>query len=205
VQVIERGREVVCVRVVEWFVGGVVMESGPRPQLDLNLAPELVQELADSFKFFDRDGDGRISTGELGAVVRWLGQKVSDADLGKLMREVDTNGDGFIDLAEFMDLNTRAMAADCSGNTMPEVHSSELLPAQSAGSVDAMMSAFNVFDVDKNGFISAEELHFVLAGFGDENVSVDDCRCMIQCVDEDGDQMVNFREFEALMNGSFVF
>ncbi|KAG0577069.1 hypothetical protein KC19_5G128500 [Ceratodon purpureus] len=179
-------------------------DSSCRPQFDLNLPPQLVQELADSFRFFDRNGDGRISKEELGAVVRSLGQKVSDADLEKLMCEVDTNGDGFIDFEEFMDLNTRAMVADCS-SVMPDVCSG--IPAQSTGSSDAsaMLSAFNVFDVDKDGLISAEELHYVLAGFGDEKVSVDDCRCMIQCVDEDGDQMVNFREFEALMNGSFVF
>lgn len=173
--------------------------ASDRPQLDLNLPPQLVQELLDSFKFFDRDGDGRISKEELGAVVRSLGQKVSDADLEMLMWEVDTNGDGFIDQAEFMDLNTRGMVADSSSAT----DSVQCDASQSAAS--AMLSAFNVFDVDKNGFISAEELHFVLAGFGDKKVSVDDCRCMIQCVDEDGDQMVNFREFEALMNGAFVF
>lgn len=172
-------------------------------QIDLNLPPQLVQELIDSFNFFDRNGDGKISKEELGTVVRSLGQKVTDADLVKLMSDVDANGDGYIDLQEFIDLNARAIT-ECSpmdldaGDCARQSESRE-------GTHDAMMSAFNVFDVDRNGFISAEELHCVLVGFGDEKVSLEDCRCMIQCVDEDGDQMVNFREFEALMSGACVY
>ena len=181
--------------------------SSCQPQFDLNLPPQLVQELLDSFKFFDRDGDGGISKEELGDVVRSLGQKLSDADLDALMREVDANGDGVIDLQEFMDLNTRAMVAESNAvdADRDSLHLDHRESNPSPVHPSAVLSAFNVFDVDKNGLISAEELHFVLAGFGDENVSVDDCRSMIQRVDEDGDQMVNLREFAALMNGSFVF
>lgn len=172
-------------------------------QIDLNLPPQLVQELTDSFKFFDRNGDGKISKEELGAVVRSLGQKVTDADLGRLMSDVDANGDGYIDLQEFIDLNARAIT-ECN----PTDLDADVYARQSGspeGMHDAMVSAFNVFDVDRNGFITAEELHCVLVGFGDNKLSLEDCRCMIQCVDEDGDQMVNFREFEALMSGTCVY
>jgi calcium-binding protein CML len=167
-------------------------------QIDLNLPPQLVQELTDSFTFFDRNGDGKISKEELGTVVRSLGQKVSDADLDKLMSDVDANGDGYIDLQEFIDLNARAITESCS--PMDE----DSLQYGGGVAQDAMRSAFNVFDVDQNGFISAEELHRVLVGFGDEKVSLEDCRSMIQCVDADGDHMINFREFEALMSGMCV-
>ena len=167
-------------------------------QIDLNLPPQLVQDLTDSFNFFDRNGDGKISKEELGSVVRSLGQKVSDAELVKLMSDVDANGDGYIDLQEFIDLNAKAIT-ECSRMDL------DTDDYGSTGMRDAIVAAFNVFDVDRNGFISAEELHRVLVGFGDEKVSLEDCRCMIQCVDEDGDQMVNFREFEALMRGTCVY
>lgn len=166
---------------------------------NLNLSPDLVQELTDSFKFFDRNGYGKISKEELGTVVRSLGQKVNDAELARLISDVDSNGDGYIDLQEFIDLNARAIAECPMGmDTNMEIH--QYGPGDSMHA--AMVSAFNVFDVDRNGYISAEELHRVLVGFGDEKVSLEDCRSMIECVDEDGDQMVNFREFEALMGGT---
>lgn len=169
--------------------------------IDLNLPPQLVQELTDSFKFFDRNGDGKISKEELGAVVRSLGQKVSDAELGKLMNDVDANGDGYIDLQEFIELNAWAITESCSPMDADYPRRSCSGGAMAdQGMHDAMRSAFNVFDVDKNGFISAEELHRVLVGFGDDTVSLEDCRSMIQCVDADGDQMIDFREFEALMS-----
>lgn len=166
-----------------------------RPEIDLNLQPHLLQELTDSFKFFDRNGDGKISKEELGTVVQSLGHKVTDADLDKLMKDVDKNGDGFIDFQEFKDMNTRAMIVECPVDT--DVNRNLPQP----GSDDSLMSAFNVFDLDKNGFISSEELHSVLVGFGNEKISLDDCRFMIQCVDEDGDHIVSYTEFEALMSG----
>lgn len=176
--------------------------------IDLNLPPWLVQELTDSFKFFDRNGDGKISKEELGAVVRSLGQKVSDAELVQLMSDVDANGDGFIDLQEFIDLNARAIAESCNNNQNTNGSSAAGVEENGvpAGSLEASLrSAFHVFDVDQNGFVSAEQLHCVLVGFGDETVSLEDCRDMIQCVDADGDHMIDFREFKALMSGTFVY
>ncbi|XP_073392466.1 uncharacterized protein [Physcomitrium patens] len=72
-----------------------------------DLPPQLVGEFSDSFKVYDRNGDGKISREELGVVMRSLGQDVSDTDLELLIKEVDASGDGHIDLYEFIDLNTR--------------------------------------------------------------------------------------------------
>lgn len=164
----------------------------PLPQMDFTLPETLLQELTDSFSFFDRNGDGQICKAELGAVLRSLGETpVTDADLETLMHDVDVNGDGCLDFYEFIQLNTRAMQLE-----------SGLESSQSSSASDDWLSAFHVFDVDRNGFISAEELHRVFVGLGDEEISVEECRGMIQCVDEDGDHMVDFREFQALMTGA---
>lgn len=173
------------------------------PKAVLDLPPELVRELSDSFELFDRNGDGKISEEELGAVMRSLGQNVSGADLQKLIADVDVNGDGCIDLYEFIALNTRPVAETESfgeaGATLERSDSAE------AATKEALMSAFSMLDADNNGFISAEELHRVLVGFGDERVSLEECRQMIGCVDGDGDQMVDFREFETMMTGTCAY
>lgn len=60
------------------------------------------ESLDAAFKMFDRDGDGRISAEEL----RWVlsGGMVQDSSWEGLLREIDTNQDGEIDLREFMAL-----------------------------------------------------------------------------------------------------
>jgi calcium-dependent protein kinase len=60
------------------------------------------ESLDAAFKMFDRDGDGRISAEEL----RWVlsGGMVQDSSWEDLLREIDANQDGEIDLREFMAL-----------------------------------------------------------------------------------------------------
>jgi calcium-binding protein CML len=152
----------------------------------IDLPPPLLREISDSFQFFDRNGDGKISQDELAAVIRSLGQPVSASEIQSLIDDVDANGDGFIDLYEFIDLNTRPTSGSDSESELSDD--------------EALASAFGVFDADKNGFISANELQRVLVAFGDSMVTMEECRLMIESVDEDGDEMVDFREFVSLMN-----
>jgi calcium-binding protein CML len=163
----------------------------------IDLPPPLLRELSDSFQFFDRNGDGKISQDELAAVMRSLGQPVSDSEIQSLIEDVDANGDGFIDLYEFIDLNTRP--------TSPPTSSSDSDSESSGVDDEILASAFGVFDVDKNGYISADELQRVLVAFGDSGVTVEECRLMIESVDEDGDEMVDFREFVSMMSRNLVY
>ncbi|MQM06490.1 hypothetical protein Taro_039317 [Colocasia esculenta] len=52
------------------------------------------------FKRFDKNGDGKISSAELGEVLQTLGSASPD-EVQHMMREIDTDGDGFIDFSEF--------------------------------------------------------------------------------------------------------
>lgn len=178
----------------------------------------LVKELTATFKVFDRDGDGKISKIELVAVLSSLddGRNVlKDSEVDEMMMRADADGDGFIDLDEFIRFNTtkstssaansaeisRTLSGSSSGGISEDGR--EELSADS--SVDdeekqALQSAFDVFDVDRNGFISADELHRVMVSLGDKHTTLEDCRCMIRSVDRDGDQMVDFREFQFLMS-----
>ncbi|XP_076888722.1 polcalcin Syr v 3-like [Bidens hawaiensis] len=54
------------------------------------------------FKRFDTNGDGQISSTELGEALKTLGS-VSTEEVQRMMGKIDTNGDGFISYQEYMD------------------------------------------------------------------------------------------------------
>ncbi|KAK8713751.1 hypothetical protein V6N13_148961 [Hibiscus sabdariffa] len=65
-----------------------------------------------------------------------------------------------------------------------------------------MLEAFNVFDQNKDGFITFEELSSVLLSLGlKQGRALEDCQRMITKVDADGDGRVNFIEFKQMMRG----
>ena len=65
------------------------------------------KELKDAFAVFGADGSGTISRTELKKLMKNLGQTLSDAELHAMMDEVDTDGNGEIDFAEFKSMMVR--------------------------------------------------------------------------------------------------
>lgn len=167
------------------------MEEAP-PVAD----PVLVKELTATFRVFDKDGNGKISKEELGEVLRSLGDNLTDCELDEVMANLGGD-DGCIDLPQFITFHTNKtpVSSSSSGASDAEDEDPEMA---------ALRSAFAVFDVDKNGFISAEELQRVMRTLGDKHTSLEECRHMISCVDRDGNQMVDFSEFRSLMSGTSV-
>ncbi|XP_062194167.1 calmodulin-like protein 30 [Phragmites australis] len=60
-----------------------------------------------AFFVFDRDEDGRISAEEVMAVLLKLGYSCSLEDCRRMVRKIDRNGDGFVDMDDFMSMMTR--------------------------------------------------------------------------------------------------
>lgn len=139
-------------------------------------------EVGKVFERFDKNGDGKISVVELGDVLKALGSVTSAEELAKMMQEIDTDSDGHISLDEFV--------AFCSGDADP-YRSAE----------KELLEAFELYDQDHDGKISAAELHLVLTRLG-EGCSEQDCAGMVKSVDADGDGFVNFREFRTMMTNS---
>nr|QGZ07672.1 putative calcium-binding protein [Fragaria x ananassa] len=148
-------------------------------------AMEVSNQFKQVFEVMDANGDGKISPVELSEVLCCLGYKNKSAaakEAEGMVREMDCNGDGFIDLDEFM---TAVSANDTkrSGND----------------GGDDLMDAFLIFDTDKNGKISAKELRRVLVSLGCERSSLKECKQMIKGVDRNGDGVVDFEEFRLMM------
>lgn len=53
----------------------------------------LISEFKEAFSLFDKDGDGTITTKELGTVMRSLGQNPTEAELQDMINEVDADGE----------------------------------------------------------------------------------------------------------------
>ena len=143
-------------------------------------------EVRQIFNKFDKNGDGRISSSELKEMLSKLGPKTTSEEVNRMMAEIDKNGDGYIDLKEFREFN-------CYGDADGE--------GGSTGGDKELRDAFDLYDLDKNGVISANELHSVMKKLG-EKCSLGDCRRMIKSVDADGDGNVNFEEFKKMMTRS---
>ena len=71
------------------------------------LTEEQIAEFKEAFSLFDKDGDGTITTKELGTVMRSLGQNPTEAELQDMINEVDADGNGTIDFPEFLTMMAR--------------------------------------------------------------------------------------------------
>ncbi|XP_064623000.1 calmodulin-A-like [Lineus longissimus] len=66
--------------------------------------PHPGEDLKMAFKVFDKDGNGFISFEELKHVMTQLGEKLTDEEVQEMIREADIDGDGRIDITEFVEM-----------------------------------------------------------------------------------------------------
>ncbi|CAN4096551.1 unnamed protein product [Withania somnifera] len=151
-------------------------------------------ELRSIFATFDKNNDGYITKPELKLSLKNIGILVEDKDVVEMVEKVDSNKDGLIDLDEFYELCHTFFGIE-EVNNEGEMNQEEV-----ASREKELKDAFDVFDHDKDGLISEEELSKILSSLGmKEGKKLDHCKEMIKKVDVDGDGMVNFDEFKKMM------
>ncbi|KAA8522992.1 hypothetical protein F0562_009415 [Nyssa sinensis] len=146
-------------------------------------------ELRSVFATFDKNNDGFITKKELRESVKNIGILMTEKEVSEMVEKVDCNGDGLIDLDEFCELFESMVNREEDGGEEGE--------GEGEGE---LKEAFDVFDGDKDGLITVEELRLVLSSLGlKEGKRMENCREMIKKADMDGDGMVNFDEFKKMM------
>lgn len=136
-------------------------------------------ELDTIFKSFDTSGDGKINEKEFVVYCKKIfGSSLTEVEIKSIMTRVDTDKSGYIDYSEFL-----AAAMDRK----------KLL------SMERIEKAFEAFDKDKNGKISAQELKLMLEST--TKLELDAYKRLINEVDQNGDELVDFKEFKDMMSG----
>ncbi|KAF1319348.1 Calmodulin, partial [Globisporangium splendens] len=179
IQVIKSSAFVLTFRsVIPKFPFNPAREPGSTVAMADQLTEEQIAEFKEAFSLFDKDGDGTITTKELGTVMRSLGQNPTEAELQDMINEVDADGNGTIDFPEFLTMMARKM--------------------KDTDSEEEILEAFKVFDKDGNGFISAAELRHIMTNLG-EKLTDEEVDEMIREADIDGDGQINYEEFVKMM------
>lgn len=135
------------------------------------------KELRKVFKAMDTNGDGKLSREELlDYYSKEMGPEQAAEEVNRIMTQVDTDNSGFVDYSEFIKAT---------------------LDFKTLSSAGFLRRAFEVFDKDGSGTISASELKRLLAG---GNVCEDRIwNEIIKNVDSNGDGEIDFREFEKII------
>ncbi|KAL3874519.1 hypothetical protein ACJMK2_037525 [Sinanodonta woodiana] len=137
-----------------------------------------IKSIKEAFRLFDKDGNGSITTKELGTVMKSVGQNPSEAELQDMVNEIDTDGNGIIEVNDFIIM---------MGKKMKEADTEE-----------EIKDVFNIFDRDGNGFICNEELKFVMTNLG-EKLTDEEIGEMIKEADKDKDGQISYDDFLRLM------
>lgn len=147
------------------------------------LSEESLKDLKDMFMALDADNDGTLTAQELKQGILKAGIKEMPDNLTEIMKDLDSDGSGFIDYTEFL-------AATLSRRQYMQE--------------DIVWSAFRAFDKDGNGQISRSELAQVLSGDTHNleqamHTNKDEIEGIIKEVDQDGDGEISFSEFFQMM------
>eukprot|EP00357_Protocruzia_adherens_P037149 CAMPEP_0115013246 /NCGR_PEP_ID=MMETSP0216-20121206/25280_1 /TAXON_ID=223996 /ORGANISM="Protocruzia adherens, Strain Boccale" /LENGTH=489 /DNA_ID=CAMNT_0002382581 /DNA_START=173 /DNA_END=1642 /DNA_ORIENTATION=+ len=127
-------------------------------------------EMQKIFQSLDENDDGVLTRDELRKGYKRIFGDLPNAEVDAIFHKIDLNENGVIDYSEFV-----AAAMD-----------REFIVSE-----ERLQTAFTLFDSDKNGKLSEEDLKIIL---GDANVSE-----IVKTVDKDGDGEISFAEFSDMM------
>ena len=83
---------------------------------------QVIEEYTAAFKEIDKDGSGYLSPDELRDVMDMLGEDMNPEELEKIIAEADKDGDGEIDLEEFINMMRARKRVELLAKSMTKAH-----------------------------------------------------------------------------------
>eukprot|EP00826_Nyctotherus_ovalis_P034845 TRINITY_DN2938_c0_g5_i1.p3 TRINITY_DN2938_c0_g5~~TRINITY_DN2938_c0_g5_i1.p3 ORF type:complete len:155 (-),score=53.77 TRINITY_DN2938_c0_g5_i1:68-532(-) len=137
------------------------------------------EELTKIFAAIDKDADGKLSQQELIEGYSLINNSIEEVtkEVDGIMKSVDVDDSGYISYSEFL---------------VALMNKKKMLIKEN------LREAFDAFDLDRNGYISAKEMKAIL-GVGKE-LKEEMWKSLIDEVDQNKDGLISFEEFECMMS-----
>jgi len=155
----------------------------PRSPISLSTTPKTNNKedekgLREVFKYFDGDGDGKISAYELRSYFGSIGEHMSHEEAERVINYLDADGDSLLDFNDFIKLMKGEGGSDDDKD---------------------LRKAFEMFVwEEKEGCITPKGLQRMLQRLGDDR-SYEECVVMIDAFDIDHNGVLDFNEFHQMM------
>jgi Ca2+-binding EF-hand superfamily protein len=148
------------------------------------LNEEIIAKFREAFEMFDTNQDGAITYQDLAKIFILLGITLTDQELLDMINEVDINRDDIIEYNEYISLIAR------------RIRDSDLNEEQ--------QEVFNIFDSNRDGKISVEELKFVMSIIAknllNKEITDEEIMHMFSIADKDEDGFLSYEEFDNIIN-----
>ena len=136
-----------------------------------------IEEAREAFNLFDVDGSGRIDPKELKEAMISLGYTNNNAVISDMIADLDKDSTGDIDFDEFLNIFTLQIGAGGGEESREDI-----------------AKIFHLFDVEKSGYISLNQLKRVARELG-ETMSDAELLEMIERASSRDDGLVSFDDF----------
>ncbi|KAJ8533741.1 hypothetical protein K7X08_007065 [Anisodus acutangulus] len=154
------------------------------------------------FDVFDRNHDSLISMDELSQALNLLGLDADLSDIESMVRSYIKPENTGLKFEDFEALHRSLNDVFFGSKYEDKIGLDQADPEQDESD---LKEAFDVFDENGDGFISAKELQVVLEKLGlPEGSEIDRVEMMISSVDQDHDGRVDFFEFKDMMHTVIV-
>ena len=116
----------------------------------LDIPEDKISEYKEAFDMFDKEKRGLISADDIYKIMKNFGNPMSKKEIDKLIKDIDTSGDGELDFEEFVTLMEKQ---------------TEIIDESEE---DLVLRAFKSFDNNHDGRITNYEFRYILTELGDK-------------------------------------
>merc|ERR1712077_32152 len=146
------------------------------------LATDEIKCLKVCFDLFDTKKVEFLSADDLGEIMRAMGFRPTEEELKDLLAEIDEDGSGEIEFAEFCQLCATFLVEDPDMETMKR----------------ELKDAFRIYDKEGNGYITTETLRGLISELL-APLTEEELEGILEELDEDGSGSMDFDEFCEMM------